>query len=182
MNTQERACISQSDLKKMLWYDPETGAFRWRHESRNGAIKPWDVAGTMEKQGYIKIQYAQKGYLAHRLAWLYVYGYTPELTVDHINGIRDDNRICNLRLATVKQNSENRKLNKNNSTGHCGVYYSSKDKKYVARIMHNKKQIEVGYFDSLEKAAKAVQEKRKELHSHYVGRDIAQPLDEAKYD
>ena len=50
-----------------------------------------------------------------------MYGYLPEDEIDHINHVRADNRICNLRLVCHSDNQKNRKLNKNNSTGVSGV-------------------------------------------------------------
>ena len=167
---------AQQELKNLFWYQPESGVFRWRKEIRNGAIKPWSVAGCVDGDGYITIKFRQKGYRAHRLAWLYVHGEMPEHQIDHINGVRSDNRICNLRPATIKQNNENTTLRKDNSTGCRGVHFSKRDGKYVAKVEHNKKRVLVGYFENLEDAALAVQKKRQELYSHDEGRAIEAKL------
>jgi hypothetical protein len=86
-------------LRKLLSYDAKTGIFYWK-EGRRGRVRKGDVAGTKNKQGYVCIFVDRKNYLAHRLAWLYMYGEEPPAIIDHINGVRDDNRISNLREAT----------------------------------------------------------------------------------
>lgn len=162
--------MQQTELKSILHYDAPTGVFRWRKEMKHGRIKPWSIAGCVDGDGYIKIKFDQQDYRAHRLAWLYVHGQMPEHQIDHINGIRNDNRICNLRQATIKQNNENTSLRKDNSTGCRGVHFSKREGKYVAKVEHNKQRILVGYFDQLEDAAIAVQQKRQELYTHDEGR------------
>ena len=164
--------MNQKQLRELLWYDAQTGVFRWRKEMRRGIIKPWSVAGGVDNYGYIKIKIKQIDYRAHRLVWMYVYGQMPTNEIDHINGIRNDNRLCNLRPVTVKQNKENVALRKDSSTGCLGVHFCKKTKKYVAKISHNKKPIYVGRFDNIDDAATAVRQKRREIYSHYEGRDI----------
>jgi len=87
--------LTQERLKEVLDYDPETGEF-YRKE-----VKQWWKFGDKVKyninDGYKKINVDSKLYLAHRLAWLYIHGYFPEYGIDHINRIRGDNRILNLR-------------------------------------------------------------------------------------
>lgn len=78
--------------------------------------------------GYVQIKISGKLYHAHRLAWLYVYGYMPEKEIDHINRIRDDNRIANLREATSQLNSLNTGIYKNNTSGSKGIYYNKRAK------------------------------------------------------
>lgn len=96
-----------------------------------------------------------KIYQAHRLAWLYVYGKFPDNFIDHINGITDDNRLCNLREATYYQNSINTKIRKTNTIGYRGVSYIKKLNKYRARICVNKKQIHIGLYSTALEALEA---------------------------
>ena len=91
--------ITQEELKELLDYNPETGLFTWNVYNN---IKNKTTAGTFN-DGYIQIKIKQKIYQAHRLAWLYVYGEWPKGQIDHINGIRDDNRIENLRDVTNRE-------------------------------------------------------------------------------
>jgi hypothetical protein len=80
-------------------------------------------AGTPQGTGYIWTGVAGGRYLNHRLAWLYMTGSMPDSCVDHVNGITDDNRWCNLRAATVRQNQLNRIGNKKgNASGFKAVY------------------------------------------------------------
>jgi len=161
---------TQQELKQLFSYQPDTGEFRWLTSIRNGAIKQGDLAGSKNNDGYTMIKVRGRTYAAHRLAWLYVYGAQPSSGIDHINGIRTDNRLANLRLATFKQNNENAGIRKDNKTGCRGVHFSAREGKYVAKMEHNKQRISIGYFDCLKDAALAVQNKRTELYTHDVGR------------
>ena len=86
--------ITQSKLKELVNYDQDTGIFTWKKRTSN-RIKIGDIIGNLHNCGYIEMGVNGKRYLAHRLAWLYVYGYMPKL-IDHINTNKQDNRICNL--------------------------------------------------------------------------------------
>jgi hypothetical protein len=97
--------LSQSVVRETLSYSPETGEFvrlKSGWSKRVGMI-----AGTKDTYGYLQIKVNGRLYLAHRLAWIYMYGEWPEKGIDHRNGIRDDNRIANLRLADQAENSQN---------------------------------------------------------------------------
>jgi hypothetical protein len=98
--------LTQERLKELLHYDPETGIFT-NLTQRGGHAKKGAVAGTKNSIGYVCIRIDYDQYRAHRLAWLYVYGEFPEKFIDHMNEIRDDNRIINLRLATHQENLHN---------------------------------------------------------------------------
>ena len=94
-------------LKEMLGYDPETGIFTWVTTSRNANFKPGRKVG-FNDQGYLRIKIDGVGYAAHRLAWLYMTGSFPKDFIDHKNGIRNDNRWCNIREANRSQNAANK--------------------------------------------------------------------------
>jgi hypothetical protein len=95
--------LTQAELKKYLRYYPDSGIFTCPCPAR------WDkLLGTPNKLGYVYIMVRGRMYAAHRLAWLYVHGEFPKDEIDHINRIRGDNRICNLREATHKENCRNR--------------------------------------------------------------------------
>lgn len=81
-------------LRELLDYDPETGVFRWKEPRRKCRVG--EVAGSLRKDGYVKIQVDGRFYQAHRLAWLCVYGVWPS-AIDHIDGNRANNAIANLR-------------------------------------------------------------------------------------
>jgi hypothetical protein len=109
-------------------------------------------------------------YMAHRLAWLYVTGRMPSDQIDHINGLKDDNRWNNLREATNKENSENLKQYSNNKTGFRGVHFHKPSGKWVARVTHHYADKYFGYFDTPEAAAEAARTARSALFTHDVGR------------
>jgi hypothetical protein len=97
--------LTQSELRHWLTYDPDTGEFRRRHKVRRWLAGM--LAGTPQNNGYWSVHVGGRKHLAHRLAWLYVYGHWPPDQLDHINGDRRDNRIANLRLASHAQNCQN---------------------------------------------------------------------------
>lgn len=142
--------ITQQRLKEVLSYDPETGNFVWR-EDRNGFVRAGERAG-WDQEGYIRIEVDYHAIFAHRLAWLSVYGYLPSNQIDHINLVRSDNRICNLRQATNSQNKMNSKLKSTNTTGFKGVSFHKRDKKYTARATVKGKINNLGYHDTPEEA------------------------------
>lgn len=156
--------IDSIRLREILDYNPETGKFIWLvNPCKN--IKAGTEAGCVSDYRYITIQ--RKRYGAHRLAWLYVYGELPVLSIDHINGDPFDNRISNLRLATVAQNSQNRyKAQKNNPHGNLGLTYDKVKKLWRARIGLNGKRIYIGKFKTQEAAYEAYIASKRELHPY----------------
>ena len=172
MNTElekaARQALTQDALKQMLWYDPETGVFRWRHERNNGKINPWTAAGSPDNKGHIKIQIGKQMHRAHRLAWLYMTGAFPMQQIDHRNLIKDDNRWCNLREANQAQNQWNTGLRRDNKSGVKGVHFSAVYKKWIASCTVNGKRHVLGSFQTREEAAKVVQEFRKQHHGEYA--------------
>lgn len=157
--------ISQERLRQLVIYNPYTGKFirrSSRYESNVGK-----EIGTLDTRGYIVMTVGGTTQLAHRLAWLYVYGYFPPSHIDHINGDTTDNRIANLREATAKQNVENQKLHKNNKTGFRGVTFRASSGRYLAHVKHNRQQIYVGSFATAEEASAAVKAKQDELYTHH---------------
>ena len=141
-------------LRSILSYDPETGIFT-RKVSTSTSVKVGDVAGSPDGHGYLQIRVQSRPHKAHRLAWLYVYGEWPKDQLDHINRIRTDNRISNLREVTNKQNLQNAGKRSNNTSGHPGVCWNKQNSKWRAQIMHNYKHTHLGYFSTLEEAISA---------------------------
>jgi hypothetical protein len=83
------------------------------------------------------------------------YGEFPEMSIDHINGIKTDNRLQNLRLATKSQNALNSKRHKDNTSGYKGVSWNKRLAKWGARITINGKYKHIGLFKNVEDAASA---------------------------
>jgi hypothetical protein len=151
--------INQGRLKNFLHYDPETGVFKWK-DTFGWRAKQGTVAGSVKASGYIYIRLKLKQYRAHRLAWLYTYGKFPEDQIDHINGIKNDNRIINLRAVSDKENSRNLRLRKDNTSGYIGVRWDT-DK---WRVIILRKQY--GRFKSKSDAIAKAKEVYKELGFH----------------
>ena len=126
------ATLTQLRLKELLDYDPETGVFTWI-KPRTG-VPLGAEAGSMTHDGYRRIVVDQQEYRAHRLAWLYVYGEMPSGVIDHINRVRDDNRISNLRDVTCRVNSHNHGGYDTNRSGVTGVWWVKSNKRYHAYL------------------------------------------------
>ena len=123
------------------------------------------AAGTLLHSGYLGICIGPKRWQAHRIAWALHYGAWPKDQIDHINGVKTDNRICNLREATNAQNGKNLKLSKANKTGIAGVCWSERYQNYRAYIKVDHKQKYLGTFKTIESAAKA----RHDAEEQYFG-------------
>lgn len=159
--------LTQSELKSQLHYDPETGIFT-RIVSTSNRVKVGDIAGRKHNFGYLQIQVNGKLYLSHRLAWLYVYGEFPLNDIDHINMIRDDNWIENLREATRSENLFNRGSNKTNTSGFKGVSFNKASNKWVAQAKLNGKKQGLGYFSTPELASEAYQAFTTKHHGEFL--------------
>jgi hypothetical protein len=146
--------LTQEQLKRILDYNPETGIFIHKL-SPNGRIKKGHIAGTSGKDTYVKIKINFTLFLAHRLAWLYIHGYFPENDIDHVNRIKNDNRIINLREASRSCNIRNASIRSDNKTGITGIYYDSKHNRWVAGITINGNSQYIGRFKTLAEAAYA---------------------------
>src|SRR5687768_13432076 len=106
--------LTQARLKEIFSYDPETGAFT-RLIWTGGNARPGDSKKNTAKCGSIYFDVDGKRYLAHRLAWLYVYGQMPSTGIDHKDGVKTNNRIENLRPANQVENGQNRHSSNKNS-------------------------------------------------------------------
>ena len=98
--------LTQVRLKELLAYDLETGIFT-NLKTGKGRKAFGVVVGSIHKEGYTSSMIDGKNYLHHRLAWLFVNGVFPPNDIDHINGVRDDNRLINLRAAERFENNQN---------------------------------------------------------------------------
>ena len=157
--------ITQEHLKEILEYNIETGVLNWK-EKRNSRALKGSRAGGLHPNGSIVIGINGKYYLAHRLAWLYVYGEFPKKNIDHINHNRTDNRIKNLRDVNNTENLRNCGLSCKNTSGYSGVSYSKTRRKWIASVKYNQKSIYIGGYDTPEEAAEGAISKRLELGFH----------------
>jgi hypothetical protein len=157
----EEQGLSADRIRDLLYYDPDTGTFV-RRESRGG-MRKGSNAGCIGANGYLRVRVDGKNYLCHRLAWLYVFGRWPVDQIDHINGIRSDNRIVNLRECSNAENHKNRRANKNGN-GTLGASWHKNMGKWQSQIGVNGKKIYLGYFDTKEEAHTAYLEAKKQFH------------------
>lgn len=152
-----------AELKNHFFYDPITGLFKKTSGPANGAM-----CLSVETGGYIRLRLNNRAYVAHRVAWFFVYGVVPSNYIDHINGNKKDNRIANLRECTNQQNTHNSATRVDNKTGFKGVSWCSKNGKFRAQIqLLSKRRISLGFFEAPELAAAAYQVKAKQIHGEF---------------
>ena len=139
--------LTAERLRDLLHYDPETGVFTWRIGASK-RVRAGDIAGFVNGTGYWLIGVDGRKYRAHRLAWLWVYGAWPSKDLDHIDGCRNNNRIFNLREATISENRQNQReaRSNNKSSGFLGVTHHKQSNAWMARIVINGKTIHLGLF------------------------------------
>ena len=156
--------LTQARLKKILNYNPETGIFRWLVSTGPRAVVGAE-AGWKTAQGYRTVEINSKAYRLHRLAWLYMTGKFPYPEIDHINGVKLDNRWKNLREATKFLNMQNRrKANKNSVSGVLGAHFNDRLGKYCAVIWDGKKQKHIGVYETAAQAHAAYVAAKRNLH------------------
>ena len=174
INANRKTSLSEKEMEKFIRlysdisYNEKDGNF-YHTKNRNKA-KSGDIVGWLDGNGYRIIQLGGRRYKAHRLSWFASYGRWPDKYLDHINGVKDDNRIENLREVEQSQNLQNisSKTSKN-KTGFVGVYKCPTGK-YYAMIMKDRKYLYLGRFASAE-LAHAARQKAKETFHPFAARD-----------
>jgi hypothetical protein len=155
--------MKQIDLHSILLYCD--GMFFWKNTKSN-RISVGQRAGGKSKSGYRRIHVLSKRYYEHHLVWLYHYGELPGCQIDHINQIKDDNRIENLRLCTNNHsdNHQNMPIQNNNTSGYPGVTYDKNRNKWQAQIKIKGRYKFLGRFDTIEDAIKSRKEGKLKYH------------------
>jgi len=140
--------MARIEWVKYFKYDPVTGILSNLLKGRG--------AGTcyVNNFGYLTVKVKGNSIPSHRLAWFLYYKKWPQYHIDHINGIKTDNRIFNLRDVVNKENCKNQKLAKNNTTGFLGVSWQQSRKKYQATVCVDGKDIHLGRYVEFEEAIK----------------------------
>ena len=144
--------LTQERLTQLLEYDAKTGVFTWVAE-RCPQRPKGSRAGCKRHDGYIIIRIDRVAYLAHRLAWFYTHGVWPDSLIDHANGIRDDNRLVNLRAATALENVGN--MRTKSASGIKGVIWDKTNKYWVAYIHKQRAYKFIGSYKTKQEAADA---------------------------
>lgn len=140
--------IDTTQLDENLRADFDAGLVYWKR-SRRG-INTKRPVGCLDSNGYVKFQFQYKSTYVHRVIWALYYKQWPELMIDHINGVRNDNRLCNLRLATASMNALNGGLFSTNTTGVRGVSMTPFGKYKVTKCSKF-----LGNYDTLMEAERA---------------------------
>ena len=161
--------LSAERLRQLFSYDPETGVFirvansgaRYRNR------KIGQIAGWKDARGYVVFRVENSKYMAHRLAWLYMTGHWPKQFIDHINGMKSDNRFANLREADDFINAQNiRQANRASQSGLLGASFKPEMKKpWAAQIQVNGRMKRLGFYDTAEEAHAAYLKAKRQLHA-----------------
>lgn len=161
-----RLLPSQEFLREHFFYDPETGQFLHRCPLTKDPIDRSKVKDPRSKYRITII--GKTAYPTHRLCYLYYHGpFDESFQIDHINCDKHDNRINNLRLATVREQMRNRPIRKDNRTGFKGITFDLSKQRYRARIRVENKRLHIGWFDNPEDAYKAFVEAAAALHGEF---------------
>ncbi|EFT2027676.1 endonuclease [Salmonella enterica] len=158
--------MSVGDIRDLIDYNPENGVLTAKVNF--SGRQAGSVIGSQTWQGYYAFSLFGKKCFAHRLAWLLHYGEWPSQPIDHINGIKTDNSIRNLRLCSLSQNQFNKPTQKNNTTGVKGVYWNKRDKRYVASVQFNGKKYSAGHHKDIDSAKEAVMKLREKLAGEFT--------------
>ena len=147
--------MNQEYLKSL--FDYKDGQLIWKVSTGKRA-KVGNIAGSLGNSGYFQISINKKLYLSHRLIYIWHYGnIESHIHIDHINRIRNDNNIENLRLVTCQENNFNRGMVK-------GYDFHKKTNKFRAQIEINNKKINLGMFNTKEEAREAYLKAKQEIH------------------
>jgi hypothetical protein len=150
------ASLSCSDLHEMFLYDKETGALFWRRPNPGcNNVRPGDKAGSVASTGHLDVYIRNVRCSVHRVVFCMNTGEWPKQQIDHINGIRDDNRMCNLRDCDQTLNQRNRFMSRNNTSGATGVHFLKCKNRWRATIYLGNKQKFIGTFVEFDDAVNA---------------------------
>jgi hypothetical protein len=156
--------ITQDYLKQIFEY--KDGNLYWKTDF-SLKIKEGKKAGSVNKQGRMQIGINKKVYIFSRVVFLYHYGFLPKL-IDHIDGNKLNNKIENLREATISQNNYNSKIPLHNTSKIKNVSFNTRDKIWNVSLKVNKKRIFIGGFKDLELANLVATMAREKYHGEFA--------------
>ena len=160
------ANMDQAYFSQYFHYNPETGQLTWAI-SRSNQVRAGTPIKGINNNGYIVLQLLGKDFYAHRIAMIMAgVDLKPTDYVDHINNVRTDNRIVNLRIATNSQNAQNSKLRKHNQSGFKGAKLQ-KNGRYGSRIIVNKKAYWLGTYATAQEAHEVYKEASIRMHGEF---------------
>jgi hypothetical protein len=133
--------------------------------------KAGDVVGSLSNEGYLRFGHNGNLYAVHRAIYLLTHGNLPRF-IDHINGIKSDNRPENLREASNSQNCCNSKISVKNTSGVKGVHKLKNGKGYQGSITLNGKRKFLGVFETLELADEFVSLARDMVHGKFANTGV----------
>lgn len=166
--------------RRLFAYDPSSGILTWKsrprsdfkcdrtHAMRNARFAG-KKAGRRDGKGHIQVTVDGTAYAAHRVIWLIAHGVWPVGQIDHINHIRDDNRLANMRDVDASENNRNATLRSDNSTGRVGVYWLGRISKWTASIRKDGTLLHIGVYDTKDSAiaARAAAERAHGFHENH---------------
>lgn len=142
-----------SDTGELIWKERPRWMFKadWSHKHFNKKFSgklAYGKSGT----GYQHIGIFGTRYLSHIICWILYHWKQSDKEIDHINRVKTDNRICNLREVEPYKNCQNKDIRSDNTTGVSGVTRSARDKKFYSRITIKGKRIFLGTFEDINEA------------------------------
>lgn len=155
----DKTWLTAEEARLRLHYEPDTGRLIWRR-CRN-TLRIGTEAKSIDASGYVQVNIGGSMCKGHRLAWLIHHGEWPNGDIDHINGVRNDNRIANLRVVTNAVNCQNKRTS-SNKCGLMGVHFHKGA--FRAKLQLNRKQIHLGRFATAEEAHAAYIDAKRRLH------------------
>ena len=159
--------LEYREALELFRYDYETGVLYWRRRVNSRVPKTLEAGTQRKSSGYLTVSVHGRDYSVHRIVMLMCYGFYGEgLEVDHINHVRNDNRLVNLRFVTHGENMRNKSVSSKNTSSVTGVDFLKAKKKYRARITVDWKVICLGNYDTLEEAAAARVEANLKFNFH----------------
>lgn len=163
----QKNAITKDHVLSLLTYENATGHLIWK-KNVGGRYRKGLRAGRVAKTGYREVGLYGHLYLEHRIVWLIFNRSFPSNQIDHINRIKTDNRIENLRVCNTSENHQNMHAPRTNTSGVVGVVWSKHSSKWQAQIGLKGKTIYLGLFDTIAEAAKARHEAELKYHTHGV--------------
>jgi hypothetical protein len=158
--------LTAARAHELLVHDEDAGVLRWKVK-RGNHINAGDVAGPpgSMRGGYLRVYVEGKTYSVHRVVWLMHFGVHATGEIDHIDGNKANNRMCNLRDVPRTQNQENlKRAHKDNGTGLLGVSFHKKNRKFTAHITIAGKAKYLGSYLTANAAHQAYLEEKRKAH------------------